>query len=121
MIVVVHDNDLMKIGGSPLKVWEATAEQLRAVDIGSGFDPKFNGERVPTREALAACKGVSRGHRLRIADTTTGWKAGHRSTVEAAGCKDTHRHDVAEPRHGRDETPAPRVDLRLLTARPSAI
>lgn len=61
VVVVVHDNDLMKIGGSPLKVWEGTAEHLRAVDIGSSFNPSFSAERVPTlAEALAACKGVSR-------------------------------------------------------------
>jgi glycerophosphoryl diester phosphodiesterase len=61
VVVVVHDNDLMKIGGSPLKVWDGTAEHLRAVDIGSSFNPSFSAERVPTlAEALAACKGVSR-------------------------------------------------------------
>ena len=61
VVVVVHDSDLMKVGGSPLKIWEGTAEQLRAVDIGSVFDPRFKDERVPTlAEALAACKGVSR-------------------------------------------------------------
>jgi len=61
VVVVMHDNDLMKVGGSALKVWDSTAEQLRAVDIGSGFDPRFNSERVPTlEETLAACKGVSR-------------------------------------------------------------
>ena len=87
MVVVVHDNDLMKIGGSPLKIWEATAEQLRAVDIGSGFDPRFSGERVPTlAEALAACKGVSRvdielkdyGHNERLEERVI-------ELVEAAG------------------------------------
>jgi glycerophosphoryl diester phosphodiesterase len=90
VVVVVHDNDLMKIGGSPLKVWEATAEQLRAVDIGSGFDPKFSSERVPTlAEALAACKGVSRvdielkdyGHNDRLEERVI-------ELVEAAGMQD---------------------------------
>jgi glycerophosphoryl diester phosphodiesterase len=60
-VVVVHDSDLMKVGGTPLKIWDATAEQLRAVDIGSYSGPQFRDERVPTlAEALAACKGVSR-------------------------------------------------------------
>jgi glycerophosphoryl diester phosphodiesterase len=87
VVVVVHDNDLMKIGGSPLKIWETTAEQLRAVDIGSSFNPSFSAERVPTlADALAACKGVSRvdielkdyGHNERLEERVV-------ELVEAAG------------------------------------
>jgi glycerophosphoryl diester phosphodiesterase len=92
VVVVVHDSDLMKIGGSPLKIWEATAEQLRAVDIGSRVGPKFKDERVPTlAEALAACKGVSHvdielkfyGHNQRLAERVV-------ELVEAAGME----HDI---------------------------
>jgi glycerophosphoryl diester phosphodiesterase len=77
----------MKVGGSPLKIWEGTANQLRAVDIGSSFDPRFRDERVPTlAEALAACKGVSRvdielkdyGHSDRLEERVV-------EIVEAAG------------------------------------
>jgi glycerophosphoryl diester phosphodiesterase len=87
VVVVVHDSDLMKVGGSPLKIWEGTADQLRAVDIGSSFDPRFRDERVPTlAEALAACKGVSRvdielkdyGHNDRLEERVV-------EIVEAAG------------------------------------
>ena len=90
VVVVVHDSDLMKAGGSPLKIWEATAEQLRAVDIGSRAGPQFAAERVPTlAEALAACKGVSRvdielksyGHNERLEERVV-------SLVEAAGMQD---------------------------------
>ena len=53
-VLVVHDSDLMKIGGSPMKIWEHTAAELRTVDIGKG-------ERIPTlAEVLAACKGKIR-------------------------------------------------------------
>jgi glycerophosphoryl diester phosphodiesterase len=87
VVVVVHDSDLMKIGGSPLKIWEATVEQLRAVDIGSRIGPQFKDERVPTlAEALAACKGVSHvdielkyyGHNQRLVERVI-------ELVEAAG------------------------------------
>jgi len=90
VVVVVHDSDLMKAGGSPLKIWEATAEQLRAVDIGSRVGPQFANERVPTlAEALAACKGVSRvdielkyyGHNQRLEERVV-------ELVEAAGMQD---------------------------------
>jgi glycerophosphoryl diester phosphodiesterase len=51
----------MRVGRSPLKVWEGNAADLRAVDIGSFTGPQFASERVPTlAEALDACKGRSR-------------------------------------------------------------
>ena len=57
-VLVVHDSDLMKVGGNPAKIWGADAETLRAVDIGSFKNPRFSAERLPTlAEALAACKG----------------------------------------------------------------
>ena len=59
IVVVNHDSDLMKVGGSPMKIWEHTMAELRTVDIGSYLDPKFEDERLPTlAEALAACKGA---------------------------------------------------------------
>jgi glycerophosphoryl diester phosphodiesterase len=52
-VVVIHDSDFMKIAGKPLKVWDATVEDLAGLDIGSWFGPDFSAERVPTlREVL---------------------------------------------------------------------
>lgn len=60
-VLVVHDSDLMKVGGFPTKIWNGDAATLRNIDIGSFKDPKFSSERVPTlAEALAACKGRCR-------------------------------------------------------------
>jgi glycerophosphoryl diester phosphodiesterase len=60
-VVVIHDSDLMKVGGSPMKIWEHTAAELRTVDIGSHAGAQFKDERVPTlAEALAVCKGSAR-------------------------------------------------------------
>ena len=57
-VVVLHDSDLMKIGGSELKIWNATAAELAQVDIGSWFDPEFSDQRVPSlREVLETCRG----------------------------------------------------------------
>ncbi len=57
-VVVMHDVDLMKVAGSPLRVWSSTADELRAVDIGSRFDPAFSDQRVPTlREVLELSRG----------------------------------------------------------------
>ncbi|MEE4172941.1 MAG: glycerophosphodiester phosphodiesterase [Xanthomonadales bacterium] len=57
-ILVIHDRDLMKVGGSPLRVWDAPFDELRAVDIGSYRDPRYADERVPLlSEVLDLAKG----------------------------------------------------------------
>ena len=90
VVVVAHDADLMKVGGSPLKIWNSTAEQLGSVDIGSYAGAQFAAERVPTlAQALAACKGVSRvdvelkdyGHNQRLEERVV-------EIIEAAGMQD---------------------------------
>lgn len=56
-IVVIHDSDLMKVGNTNLKIWDATYEQLQDIDVGSWFSPEFSGERVPRlQQVLALCK-----------------------------------------------------------------
>jgi glycerophosphoryl diester phosphodiesterase len=55
-VVVIHDSDFMKLAGNPLKVWDATMEDLHMIDIGSRFDAKFASERVPTlNDVLTLC------------------------------------------------------------------
>ncbi|MGB5177406.1 MAG: glycerophosphodiester phosphodiesterase [Gammaproteobacteria bacterium] len=57
-VIVIHDSDFMKLAGVDLKVWNATLEQLRDIDIGGWFDPRFTAERVPTLvEVLEAARG----------------------------------------------------------------
>jgi len=86
-VVVMHDSDLMRMGGSALKVWEADASALQSVDIGSRTAPAFSSERVPTlAETFAAIKGGSRavvelksyGHAQRLEERVV-------AIVEAAG------------------------------------
>jgi glycerophosphoryl diester phosphodiesterase len=61
VVMVAHDSDLKKVSGANLKIWEGTADELRAIDIGSSFGPEFHGERVPTlEEVLKACRGKTR-------------------------------------------------------------
>ena len=60
-VMVIHDSDLMKVAGKPIKIWEADAETLRSIDIGSFLDPRFKDERMPTlREALELCRGKAK-------------------------------------------------------------
>jgi len=57
-VVVFHDSDFMKLAGKKLKIWNATMDDLKDIDIGSHFAPQFNQERVPTLAAvLDECKG----------------------------------------------------------------
>ncbi len=60
-VVVVHDSDLMRVGGAAVKIWEATYDELLEIDVGSWYGPEFNGQRVPTLEqVLELCKGRAR-------------------------------------------------------------
>jgi glycerophosphoryl diester phosphodiesterase len=60
-VVVVHDSDFMKLAGNPLKVWDGDLAEIRQIDIGSWFDPRFSAQRVPTlREVLEEIKGRSK-------------------------------------------------------------
>ena len=57
-VVVVHDSDFMKLANVDLKVWDGTVDEVRSIDIGSWFSPKFAAERVPTlREVLETARG----------------------------------------------------------------
>jgi glycerophosphoryl diester phosphodiesterase len=89
-VLVVHDSDLMKVGGNATKVWDDDAARLRSVDIGSFKSPQFAAERVPTlAEALDVCKSrckvivelKSYGHNQRLEERVV-------EIVEAAGMQD---------------------------------
>ncbi len=47
-VVVQHDSDFMRAAGVALKVWDATADDLGEIDVGSWFDPHFAYQRAPT-------------------------------------------------------------------------
>ncbi len=75
VVIVAHDSDFMKVAGVGVKVWNATTEQLRQIDIGSRFAPEFSAERTPTlRQALELARGRAGvvielkyyGHRQRL-------------------------------------------------------
>jgi len=51
-LVVLHDDDLKRVGKKRLRVRDLTREELAAVDVGSWFDPCFSAERVPTLSQL---------------------------------------------------------------------
>lgn len=57
-VVVAHDRDFMKQARNPLRVRDATAADLRDLDVGSWFDPAFADERPPRlADVLAWARG----------------------------------------------------------------
>jgi len=48
VVVVLHDTDLKRLTGLDKKIWEATYDEIRELDVGSWFSPEFAGERIPT-------------------------------------------------------------------------
>ena len=57
-IVVIHDETLDRTTNGSGEVAQFTLEELRDLDAGSWFDPRFAGERIPTlEEVLEAVDG----------------------------------------------------------------
>ncbi|SIO40240.1 glycerophosphoryl diester phosphodiesterase [Singulisphaera sp. GP187] len=57
-IVLLHDDDLMRMAGDPRTVWDLTLDEIRQVDVGRRFSPAHVGERVPTlEEAINLARG----------------------------------------------------------------
>jgi glycerophosphoryl diester phosphodiesterase len=47
-IVVLHDTDLMRVGGRAEKVWEVDYADIRDLDSGSWFSAEFSDQRIAT-------------------------------------------------------------------------
>jgi glycerophosphoryl diester phosphodiesterase len=57
-IVVVHDQDLMRLARDPRRIGENTFQDLSQVDIGSGFHKDFSDQRLATlSDFLSAASG----------------------------------------------------------------
>jgi len=50
VVVVLHDANLLQVGGVDRNIWDLNYSELQEVDVGSSFSPEFAGERVPTLE-----------------------------------------------------------------------
>lgn len=47
VVVLSHDEDLLRLAGLDLNIADTTYERLSKINIGKSFDFKFNGERIP--------------------------------------------------------------------------
>lgn len=50
VLVLFHDDNLMRIAGLPMAIHDLTYAELLALDLGKGKDEKYAGERIPTLE-----------------------------------------------------------------------
>jgi glycerophosphoryl diester phosphodiesterase len=53
-IIVLHDGDVLRMGGDPRKVRDLTVAELQAIDVGRKYDARFAGEVPPTLEEVIA-------------------------------------------------------------------
>ncbi len=51
-IIVMHDSNLKRTTGIDKNIWETTYEELRYLDAGSWFDPKFKETVIPTLDEV---------------------------------------------------------------------
>jgi glycerophosphoryl diester phosphodiesterase len=57
-VVVIHDEDLMRLAGIDRRVRDMRFEEFQSVDVGSSFRAEFAGERVPAlAEAIETARG----------------------------------------------------------------
>lgn len=49
-VVVIHDNNLLRVANNPIIVEESTYAELLHLDVGSHQDPSFHKERIPLLE-----------------------------------------------------------------------
>ena len=58
VLVVLHDENLMRVAGVPHKVRDLTYDEIRSLDVGSRLGPDFQGTSIPTlSEVLDYCRG----------------------------------------------------------------
>ncbi len=89
-VVVFHDSDFMRLGQTDLKIWDATVDDLRTLDIGSWFAPEFHAERVPTlADVLQMCRG-------KIGVNIELKYYGHQDQLESRVASIVESHDMVE-------------------------
>lgn len=54
-LIVMHDSNFKRTAGEDICVWDAEAENLGSLEVGSGFSAAYRGEQVPTLEEMLAC------------------------------------------------------------------
>ena len=56
-LIVMHDSNFKRTAGEDVCVWDAEADVLSALEVGSAFSAAYRGEQIPTLEEMLACAG----------------------------------------------------------------
>jgi glycerophosphoryl diester phosphodiesterase len=89
-LVCIHDETVDRTTDGTGTASEMTLEQIRRLDAGTGFDPRFAGERVPTVEEVLKLVAEYRRHDVLVA---VDLKA---EDVEADVVRLAERHEVLD-------------------------
>lgn len=54
-LIVMHDSNFQRTAGEDICVWDAEADALETLEVGSGFSAAYRGEQIPTLEEMLAC------------------------------------------------------------------
>ena len=54
-LIVMHDSNFKRTTGEDICVWDAEADALKTLEVGSGFSAASRGEQIPTLEEMLAC------------------------------------------------------------------
>lgn len=54
-LIVMHDSNFKRTAGEDICVWDADADLLGTLEVGSSFSAAYRGEQVPTLEDMLAC------------------------------------------------------------------
>ncbi len=58
VVVVSHDNNLKRLTGENIDIWDSTYDEIKDLDIGSWFSSEYSNQRIMTLdEAITLCKG----------------------------------------------------------------
>lgn len=58
VLVLLHDRDLRRLASDPREIWNVTYEEVRQMEAGAWFHPRFRGERIATlSEAIELLRG----------------------------------------------------------------
>ena len=54
-LIVMHDSNFKRTTGEDICVWDAEADALNTLEVGSGFSAAYGGELIPTLVEMLAC------------------------------------------------------------------
>lgn len=66
-LVCIHDGTVDRTTNGTGRVADLTLAEIRRLDAGSWFDPRFAGERVPTMEEVLSLVAEYRQHEILVA------------------------------------------------------